>query len=829
MVTRRLVRASLLIVLLVSTLGFAVEDAKLAITASVNQTKTALNTPIILSVSLSGENVQKIPNPQLPDLKSQFRIGGTAQSTSFSWINGQVSSARTINYTLIPTAVGVSIIDSVAITWEGKTYRSKPIKVRVTRAKAAAVPVTTTKPNLLERSRQPVSNPDPKVFIRTNVDKQTVYTGEEINFQIHLFRRVSIWSNISIDQPKFKGFLVNDQKPREETIQNLNAKRYYVFEVMNKALFPLEPGEFTIEPAVVSFVLNTGREYLKTDPVTITVLPLPQENKPPFFEGAVGEFQLSASINATEIKVNNPINVQIHIDGKGNHLAIKNVHFESSDDTFKIYRSEIEDSVDPDTQKLNKRILNYVVVPLKTGDLTVPSFFLAFFNPKIQTYETLQSDPTPIHVEGAILEIGGKDQKRVSVANNQNIRYLKKIQNREKAPIYFHKNPLFWIIVILNGLGYLFFSWVFIQKNILKKELPFQKKNEYKTAMIALEALEIEIANDPSAVSKAQNIALDYLARKFNLPVQKMTRSDMEKEIENKGFSKTSVQKISQCFDRVDYIGFSPSDHLAAESKQILNRVKQIIKHIHKSLKLLIITGLLVVGMSQAAIAEPNPFIAAEALYQQGLITQAEAIYKALLIKNPRQPSILYNLGNCYFKEGYIGKSIAMYKTAIRFAPRDADIRSNLRHLKSLSIDDIASQKSISFQKTLVWVEWLSINEWIGLALILLTGFNGIGILWFFGGREEFMRKIFIGSLLFSIVFSACFIDKVIKEFYTNRGIIIVTKTAAKSGPNHNLSTVFYIHEGTEFVSRKKSNDWVEIQLANGFIGWIPAGDFWSI
>lgn len=54
-------------------------------------------------------------------------------------------------------------------------------------------------------------------------------------------------------------------------------------------------------------------------------------------------------------------------------------------------------------------------------------------------------------------------------------------------------------------------------------------------------------------------------------------------------------------------------------------------------------------------------------------------------------------------------------------------------------------------------------------------------------------------------------------------GIIMSPAVTVKSTPTENGSDLFVIHEGTNVEIRDSSmKNWLEIQIADGKIGWIP-------
>ena len=70
---------------------------------------------------------------------------------------------------------------------------------------------------------------------------------------------------------------------------------------------------------------------------------------------------------------------------------------------------------------------------------------------------------------------------------------------------------------------------------------------------------------------------------------------------------------------------------------------------------------------------------------------------------------------------------------------------------------------------------------------------------------------------------------KVKEEFFNEKGVLISKKVTVKAGPSSGLSTVFFLHEGTTFKIKKQRELWTEIELDNGFSGWILKKDYWKI
>ena len=82
-----------------------------------------------------------------------------------------------------------------------------------------------------------------------------------------------------------------------------------------------------------------------------------------------------------------------------------------------------------------------------------------------------------------------------------------------------------------------------------------------------------------------------------------------------------------------------------------------------------------------AVAAEETAFEKANRLYEQGDYAAAIYGFKSLAEDEP-SPAILFNLGNAYFKAGQKGRAIYCYRWALQLAPRDPDVRANLRFVR---------------------------------------------------------------------------------------------------------------------------------------------------
>ena len=78
--------------------------------------------------------------------------------------------------------------------------------------------------------------------------------------------------------------------------------------------------------------------------------------------------------------------------------------------------------------------------------------------------------------------------------------------------------------------------------------------------------------------------------------------------------------------------------------------------------------------------AQQDTFQAAENAHASGLYQNAIDLYEQLIAEPFNQPELYFNLGNAAYKKGDLALAIKSYRRAQYLAPRDPDIRANLRY-----------------------------------------------------------------------------------------------------------------------------------------------------
>ena len=102
--------------------------SQVTLTAATDKTDLSLDDELTLTVQVSGVS-GNIVMPQLPSLPA-FNV--YSREVAQSSINGHTTSS--FKYVMLPRFVGKTTIGPVSFTYQGKTYRTEPIEVRIYRS-----------------------------------------------------------------------------------------------------------------------------------------------------------------------------------------------------------------------------------------------------------------------------------------------------------------------------------------------------------------------------------------------------------------------------------------------------------------------------------------------------------------------------------------------------------------------------------------------------------------------------------------------------------------------------------------------------------------------
>ncbi|MBN2374089.1 tetratricopeptide repeat protein [bacterium] len=214
-------------------------------------------------------------------------------------------------------------------------------------------------------------------------------------------------------------------------------------------------------------------------------------------------------------------------------------------------------------------------------------------------------------------------------------------------------------------------------------------------------------------------------------------------------------------------------------------------------------------------------FLEANKTYENGDYALAAQFYEGIINGGIHSGDLYYNLGNCYTKQGEIGKAIVNYRRAERLMPRDGDLRFNLNYVLDQTKDKIETKDKADIARVFFfWYHWLSMMELCYLFIIANIIF-WIAALVLLYKQNDGLRWIRNTALIMLLIFGITFGIKAYSYKFIHHGIVISAEATVRSGNGDSHSPLFILHEGAEFRVREKTDGWMKISLPDGKTGWI--------
>jgi hypothetical protein len=255
-------------------------------------------------------------------------------------------------------------------------------------------------------------------FMRLTLPEKEVYPGEVLAARLDFYLRddVQNFGNFQFTATPADGFAVGKMaQGNRQQVQIGN--RVYTDIPLSLALTVTKQGPVSIGPFTASAVIvvpssDQRRDFfgrpigeqrqvtLASDTLTTQSLPLPTENKPPNFNGAVGSYTMTVTAGPTNVAVGDPITVRVQISGHGAFDALTLPDQPAWRD-FKTYPPTSKVETGDQLGLQGTKTFEQIVTPQNTDVHELPAFSFSFFDPGAKTYRTLAQPPVQLAVQSS--------------------------------------------------------------------------------------------------------------------------------------------------------------------------------------------------------------------------------------------------------------------------------------------------------------------------------------------------------------------------------------------------------------------------------------------
>ena len=500
-----------------------------------------------------------------PDFsKDFFVLSGPNRGISTVIQNGQMQREMSFSYTLQPKRNGKLTIAPARIKVGGKGMRSNALVILVT-----------------NEGKQENNAQD--FFIRAEIAQKNIYLGQQIRLDYKIYTRKEIQNYSILQESDYGGFYAADIQRMDNLVQttNIKGKTYYTKILRSVALFPQQTGKQSISPLILqvglleedpqrpsSLFFNGDINYvnLESNILNVTVKDLPKP-MPANFNGGVGNFSVSASIDKTIASTNETIYLTISILGDGDAKRIKSPDL-NLPPSFQLYdtKSEEEERGENEGKKFSQKSFTYIIQPQKEGEFSFQPTF-TYFYPLSDKYETKLLDPILLKISAG--------QAVVNVKKEENGNFIPLTKNDFQTTSSL--NNILWILGFT--LPFLSTALLYLNNYRNKKEKiqsPFEiTMNHFLQAKIYGTN-----GNYENCFIELSFGLRTFLFHHFDIPKENISNDQIINILKEKGFSnQNTIHSLSLLLNRFEMVLYAPSmkkDHWESTWKEVTELVNQL-------------------------------------------------------------------------------------------------------------------------------------------------------------------------------------------------------------------------------------------------------------
>jgi hypothetical protein len=580
----------LLAILLVSLLfpfaGLGIAQAQSPIRAEVDRTELSTDETLTLTVTLDTSSILNAPALLLPDLQG-FHVVGSSTSTQISIINGEIQTQAVYVYRLQPYQTGDLTVEPISVTLGGQAYSTQPMTVHVTQGvgQAPAAPADPPAPGDVALPAAGLTGQD--FYAEAEVDNAAPYVGQQVVYTFRFYQAGALWDQPQYEAPTFTGFWSEGQTEQYEYRVQAAGRIYDVIEVRT-ILFPSVVGPVTIDPAHLTIPggLFSRGQSLQSRPVELDVQPLPP-GAPAGFNGAVGQYSLSCSLDSSQGSVGEPLTLRVTLSGQGNLTAAPDPAWPEMPGWRDFESQATVQTEVVDGRIVGSRTYERLLVPTVEGESTIPALEYVYFDPEAGQYHSLRTEPVPVSIAPGAAGVpanppaGGQGEAVEQVMSD--IRHLKPVppqlglddQPVTGSAVYWAA----WAVPVVGALGY--FAWQRRQRHWENNASLVRSSQARKKAKKALAQARKQGGN---AYDAAGQILTTYLSDKLDRPLAGLTHQALAACLAERGVDSDLAERVEVVLVSSELGRFAPGAEDPGYAGSLLQEVGILIDALDKVL-----------------------------------------------------------------------------------------------------------------------------------------------------------------------------------------------------------------------------------------------------
>ncbi len=284
-----------------------------------------------------------------------------------------------------------------------------------------------------------------------------------------------------------------------------------------------------------------------------------------------------------------PLTLLLDVSGAGNIKSVSDPAWPAMRD-FKVYDSTSSSDVSKEGGVVRgKKSWQQILVPLKAGDLTVAPVRFAYFDPRSDRYEILETSPLNVRVTPAATPAGGgvgtpATRGAIEVVG-QDIRFIHTgktaFQSRGRRA---WDGPFFWLMAFLP-VGVMAGSLAFDRhRRRLEQDLGFARgvRSGREAGRRLKKARQLLASPDAAFFTETADALRGYVADRFNRAAAGLTLEEIRALLVGRQQRPELIERVVQLLENCDMARYAPAAAASLDRARLLDDAGALIETLKK-------------------------------------------------------------------------------------------------------------------------------------------------------------------------------------------------------------------------------------------------------
>lgn len=547
------------------------------------------------TLSLTFDGVTPDAAPPAPKIENAQVYQQNSRSVAWSsGANGVRSVQVSFSYLVMPLKAGELTVPPVTAVVAGQQLVSPSVTIKV----LTADQVDQAQAAALEKL----------AWVTIELPKQEAYLGEVVAAQIQIY--ATGVENLNLHQFKAEGFTLGRATHTTQMREMVNNVGYHKV-TFHMPIAGRKIGRLPVGPAECTLAVHVpldargrtdpfspldvfGRSQTKnmriTSPVKeLTILPLPTNDVPAHFNGAVGEFTMNVTAGPTTLAAGDPITYKVEIQARGT-LDDLNLPEQDGWREFKTYP--------PTSQILQKdplgmsgtKLFEQIVVPAHAEIKELPPFHFSYFDPVARQYRTLTHPAIPLKIKpntGPAAQLAGTAGMPVTQPEPEkpraDIAHIEPRLGTLASTTALIQRPWFYLLQLVPVAAWLgALAWRRHQAALARDPRLRRRKQVEQLVQTGLKELRLHAGQGDTAAFYETTLRLlkEQLGERLDLPGVSITEDVIEQRLHGRGLPGDALRRLHELFqtcNQARYAGqqsVSDLHHSLAELETLVKELK---------------------------------------------------------------------------------------------------------------------------------------------------------------------------------------------------------------------------------------------------------------